>query len=55
MRYENINDLVSSSTEAMDYFNTLPIELQQAVMAHGDGINTMEEFKHFVKILKKKG
>lgn len=55
MRSKDINSLLQSNGNARDYFNTLPQNVKDALLAHGDGINTVEELKHFSVIMDKNG
>lgn len=55
MRYEGINDLVKNDADAKSYFHSLAPDLQDALMAHGSGINNLEELKHFAKIVERRG
>lgn len=52
MRYDGICDLVDSDEEAREYFNNLTNEVQQSLMAHGAGVNTLEEMKNFAEVIK---
>ena len=55
MRYDNIEALVKGDADANRYFNSLSEDLQEALMAHGEGINNLEELKHFAKIVERRG
>lgn len=55
MRYESVVSLIESDQNAKSYFNSLPDGCRAAVLAHGAGINTLEELKHFASILEKQG
>ena len=51
MRSQNIHHLLESDHSAKEYFDNLPNSLREALLAHGNGINTMEELKHFAVIM----
>ena len=55
MRHESVVSLIEWDQTAKDYFNTLSDHTRAAVLAHGAGINTLEELKHFANILKEQG
>lgn len=55
MRYNGIKDLISGDKSAKEYFDSLSHEIQQALLAHGDGINTIDELKHFADVTSKNG
>lgn len=55
MRFENLKQLISGDMSARNYFESLEKDVKDALMAHGDGINNLEELKHFEKIIKKRG
>ena len=55
MRHESVVSLIERDQTAKDYFNTLSDHTRAAVLAHGAGINTLEELKHFANILKEQG
>lgn len=55
MKYNGIKDLLTNEISAKEYFNTLSNEVQEALTAHGDGINTLEELKHFAQVIREQG
>lgn len=55
MSYSGVVDLINSNTEAKNYFDSLSAEVQNALKAHGDGINNIDELKHFAEVFKKQG
>ncbi len=55
MRYESVVSLIEKDETAKTFFNTLSDETRAAVLAHGAGINTLEELKHFTGILRAQG
>ena len=55
MRYESVVSLINQNSAAKDYFSTLSDKTRAAVLAHGAGINTLEELKHFANILAEQG
>lgn len=52
MRYDGICDLVESDDEAKKYFHSLSNDIQQSLMAHGAGVNTLEELKVFADVVR---
>lgn len=55
MRYNGIKDLISNDKSAKHYFDSLSHEMQEAMLAHGGGINTLEELKHFADVTATQG
>lgn len=55
MRYESVVSLIEKDQNAKTYFNSLSDNSRAAVLAHGAGINTFEELKHFASILEEQG
>ncbi len=55
MRYDGICDLVESNDEAKKYFHSLSNDVQQSLMAHGAGVNSLEELKNFADVVQKQG
>lgn len=55
LRCNNINELLKSDEQANKYFHTLSSEVQNGLLAHGDGINNLKELKHFAGIIEKQG
>jgi len=55
MRSSNIHDLLETDANAREYFDTLPANLQDGLIAHGNGINNIEELKHFADIMRVRG
>lgn len=55
MKYEGICDLVASDDEAKKYFHSLSNDVQQSLMAHGAGVNSLEELKNFADVVQKQG
>lgn len=54
-RSANINHLLETDAQAKAYFDGLSPDVQNALMAHGNGVNTLEELKNFSKVVQKKG
>lgn len=55
MRFSSIHDLLESDSKAREYFDTLPANLREGLMAHGSGINDLEELEHFADIIRERG
>lgn len=55
MRYGNLNELLQSDRRANEYFNSLPAGVREGLLAHGEGINNLEELKHFAGIVGEAG
>lgn len=55
MRYADITELVSLNQDARAYFESLSNDTQKALLAHGSGINTLEELKNFSLVVKRQG
>lgn len=55
MRSSNVTQLLQSDINAREYFDSLSTELKDGLLAHGDGINNLEELKHFADIMKVRG
>ena len=55
MKFENLKQLISGDRDARSYYESLSKEVKDALLAHGDGINNLEELKHFEQIIKKRG
>lgn len=55
MRYESVVSLIEKDEAAKEYFSSLSDETRAAVLAHGAGINTLEELKHFTGVLRAQG
>jgi hypothetical protein len=53
MRYESVVSLLENDETAKCFFNSLSDETRAAVLAHGAGINTLDELRHFAGILDK--
>ena len=54
MRYADIHTLLENNSQAQAYFASLSSEVQEALLAHGDGVNTLEELKRFSKVVQEK-
>lgn len=54
MRYADIHILLENNGQAQAYFASLSNEVQEALLAHGDGVNTLEELKRFSKVVQEK-
>ena len=54
IRYANINELLQSDDSAMEFFNSLPKDTRKALLAHGGGINNLDELTHFTDIIQKR-
>lgn len=55
MDYENISQLISSSVEATQYFNSLSAEMQQKILDRGTGVNTLDKLKEFKNLVENNG
>lgn len=55
MRYADIETLLAEDKQAQDFFAGLSEDMQSALLAHGRGINTLEELKRFTEIIGKRG
>ena len=55
MRRKELDHLIESDEIAKDYFYSLPEETQIALLEYGDGVNTVEELKHFSEIIEERG
>ncbi len=55
MRYEDIHSLLQNDSRAQIYFESLSNDVQEGLLAHGAGINTLEELKRFSEVVQKKG
>ena len=55
MKFENLKQLISGDRDARNYFDSLDKDVKDALLAHGDGINNLDELKHFEQIIKKRG
>lgn len=55
MRYEDIHDLLENDQQAQAYFDTLSGQTQAALLAHGNGVNTLEELKRFSQVVRDQG
>ena len=52
MRYDGICDLIESDEHAKNYFHSLDSDMQKSLMAHGAGVNTLEELKRFADVVR---
>jgi len=55
MRYSDVHELIEQDHNARAYFNSLPANLRDGLKAHGNGINTLEELRHFADIIRERG
>lgn len=55
MDYENISQLISDDKDAMHYFNSLPVEIQQKILDRGTGVSSLEQLKSFQQLVENGG
>ena len=54
MRYANIHRLLEQNAAAKEYFMSLSPTAQDTLLAHGNGVNTLEELKRFSEVCAEK-
>lgn len=52
MQYQNLNELISSSSSTRKYFLSLPVKMQISLHEHGDDIHTAQELHSKVWIIE---
>lgn len=52
MRYNNLRELVRSSSSTRRYFLSLPVEMQMSLSEHGESIRTAAELHRMVSVIE---
>lgn len=52
MRYNNLHDMINSSSSTRRYFLSLPVEMQISLHKHNDYIHTAEELHRKVSVIE---
>lgn len=55
IQYADINELLQSDDGALEFFDSLPKDVQKALLARGGGINNYDELAHFADIVMRRG
>lgn len=52
MKYNNLNDLINSSSSTRKYFLSLPVDMQMSLHEHNDYIHTAQELHRKVEMIE---